>query len=151
MSNTIKQVMTKDHKYCDDLFIHLESLVMDNNWQQAERQIQICIDSVVYHFKYEEEVLFAEFEATTNNTSGPTMMMRHEHEQMRMLMDELKQSIDNQNHDRYSGLAETLNIFIQQHNIKEEGILYPMIDSACEHNKDHLLVNILHHRDIKVA
>ena len=151
MPDTIKQVMTQDHKHCDDLFAQLDSLVMDKKWDQAVLQASTVIDNILYHFKHEEEVLFPEFEAATNNNSGPSMMMRHEHEQMRELLDELKQAVDNKNFDRYSGLAETLNIFMQQHNMKEEGILYPMIDNACVQNKDQLLQGMIHRIDNKVA
>jgi len=151
MPDTIKQVMTQDHKHCDDLFTQLDSLVMDKKWEQAESQAATMIASILFHFKHEEEVLFPEFEAVTNNKNGPTAMMRHEHKQMCELMNELKEAVQNKNFDRYSGLSETLNIFIQQHNMKEEGILYPMIDNACAQNKDQLIQGIVNRIGNKVA
>ena len=37
-------------------------------------------------------------------------------------------------HDReaYAGIAETLLMLMQQHNMKEEHILYPMLDQALD-------------------
>jgi len=151
MPDTIKQVMTQDHKHCDDLFTQLDSLVMDKKWDQAKSHAANMIANFLYHFKHEEEVLFPEFEAVTNNKSGPTVMMRHEHKQMCELLNELKQAVNNKNFERYSGLSETLNIFIQQHNMKEEGILYPMIDNACAQNKDQLIQGMVNRIDNKVA
>ena len=151
MPDTIKQVMAQDHKHCDDLFAQIDSLVMEEKWKQADSQVTLFINHVLYHFKHEEEILFPAFETVTNNTHGTTMMMRQEHEQMRELFNELKQAIKARNFERYSGLAETLNIFIQQHNMKEEGILYPMIDNACESDSDELIQNMLDQANKQVA
>jgi len=151
MSATITQTMTQDHKHCDELFTQLDSLITDEQWDQAHTQFSSVADNILFHFNYEEQTLFTEFETTTNNLSGPTMIMRQEHEQIRDLLNELKKTIDSKNYERYLGLSETINIFIQQHNIKEENILYPMIDDACALVKDQLLENMLRHMSNKVA
>jgi hemerythrin-like domain-containing protein len=59
---------------------------------------------------------------------GPTRMMRMEHEQIRTLMDDAVNALDAGNSDDYLGLADTLVIMMQQHNMKEENVLYPMCD-----------------------
>ena len=80
------------------------------------------------HFEAEEGVLFPAFEAATGMGHGPTEMMRHEHEQMRTLLAQLESACDAHDGDGYSGIAETLLMLMQQHNMKEENILYPMCD-----------------------
>jgi iron-sulfur cluster repair protein YtfE (RIC family) len=151
MPDAIKKIMSQDHKHCDDLFTHLDSLVMEEKWKQAESQATIFIDHTLNHFKHEEEVLFPAFEAATDNISGPTMVMKQEHNQMRELFIELKQAVKDRNFDRYSGISETLNIFIQQHNMKEEGVLYPMIDNACHLDSEKLIQNMLNRPNKQVA
>ena len=97
-----------------------------------------------YHFDHEEQVLFPAFETSTGNSGGPTMMMRHEHQQMRALMESMDTALQQKNIDRYLGLSETLLIFLQQHNMKEEGILYPMIENYCAAQADELMRSFRH-------
>ncbi|MHB1590243.1 MAG: hemerythrin domain-containing protein, partial [Sulfuricella sp.] len=82
------------------------------------------------HFKMEEEVLFPAFEQRTGMSMGPTQVMRTEHAQMNELLDAMEDALRQQDKDGYLGQAETLLIMTQQHNIKEEQILYPMADRA---------------------
>jgi hemerythrin-like domain-containing protein len=57
-------------------------------------------------------------------------MMRYEHEQMRSLLGQLAAACAAKDRDSYAGVAETLLMLMQQHNMKEENILYPMCDQA---------------------
>ena len=63
-------------------------------------------------------------------TGGPTQVMRHEHAQMRDLIGQMDAAMEQKNADGFGGAAETLLVMMQQHNMKEENILYPMIDQA---------------------
>lgn len=151
MSDSIKNIMSDDHKYCDDLLVQLDEVVMKNNWPVAQKQMTLFADNILYHFKHEEEVLFPWFESATGNTNGPTMVMRNEHEQIRELLTDLEQSIIDQDAQRYFGLSESLNIFVQQHNIKEEGILYPMIEELSDNNNEPLIKNMINHQHNRAA
>lgn len=151
MTNTIKHVMTLNHNYCDELFIKLDSLIMEHKWKQALNQSSLYIDNILEHFKHEEEVLFPAFEAATENINGPCSVMKKEHQQIRDLLEEIKQAIMNRNFKRYSGLAEISNILIHQHNLKEENILYPLIDNTCTDIRNKLLQIILKSNDHQAA
>jgi len=74
----------------------------------------------------EERVMFLEFENKTGMTQGPTAIMRHEHTQMRGLLEEMRKAIEAKDKDKFFGNSETLMILMQQHNMKEEQMLYPM-------------------------
>jgi len=78
----------------------------------------------------EEEALFPAFEARTGMTQGPTQMMRMEHVQMRELLDQMTDAVQRQNSDAFLGDCETLLIIMQQHNMKEEQMLYLMADQV---------------------
>jgi hemerythrin-like domain-containing protein len=54
--------------------------------------------------------------------------MRQEHLQMRALLDDALAALAEGDVDSYLGHADTLLIMIQQHNLKEENVLYPMCD-----------------------
>ena len=60
-------------------------------------------------------------------TAGPTQVMRMEHQQMRALVQDLDNALAAQDKDEYLGLSETLMVMMQQHNMKEEMMLYPMM------------------------
>ncbi len=124
----IKEYMSGDHQRCDEIFANTEAAV--SNGKISHELLTEFISAMERHFNIEETVLFPEFENQTGNTAGPTQMMRMEHQQMRSLFSEMNQaSIDNDS-EELTGLCDTLLIFMRQHNMKEENILYPMIDQA---------------------
>jgi hemerythrin-like domain-containing protein len=87
----------------------------------------------------EERVLFPGFEAKTGQTMGPTQVMRAEHVQMRDLMGQMQAALAAEHEDTYLGLSETLNMLMQQHNLKEENVLYPMADRVLAAERDGLI------------
>ena len=56
--------------------------------------------------------------------------MRMEHQQMRALVQHLDNALAAQDKDEYLGLSETLMVMMQQHNMKEEMMLYPMMEQS---------------------
>ncbi len=71
-------------------------------------------------------MLFPAFEAATGSGCGPTRIMRDEHEQIRTLLDALRGAGERCDADAWLGLSDTLVLLMQQHNMKEEQILFPM-------------------------
>lgn len=124
----ITSFMTAEHKSCDDTFVEFENAIADLNWPQLQISWGLFSKQLARHFEMEETVLFPEFEAATGMTEGPTAVMRAEHIQMRGLIASLDDALENQNGDQCQGIAETLMIMMQQHNMKEEQMLYPMSD-----------------------
>lgn len=126
----INDFMSAHHKHCDDLFVLAESAVEKGDWDQAKSHWQDFASELENHFQREEAVLFPAFESATGMTAGPTQMMRMEHQQMRAIVNEMNKSCDSQDKTAYLGLSETLMVTMQQHNMKEEQILYPMTDNS---------------------
>lgn len=125
---TITHFLSDDHRRCDTLFIEAEHAATAGDWASAlEVANQFC-NMLLHHFHIEEEILFPAFEQAIGNTAGPTSVMRGEHQQMKQLLDLLVIAIEQEDASAYAGYAETLNIMMQQHNMKEEGILYKMAD-----------------------
>ena len=75
-------------------------------------------------------MLFPAFETASGMVAGPSQVMRFEHAQMRDLLGQIEQAATQQNLDQFSGSAETLLVLMQQHNMKEENILYPMCEQS---------------------
>lgn len=133
---TIVEVLTAEHDSCDERFAVAEAAAQsgDINRCRAEfAQFQVEIER---HFQAEETELFPAFEQRTGMTPGPTRVMRLEHQQMRDTMAEMQAALAHGELEEFLGQAETLLILMQQHNIKEEQMLYPMCDRALGQQAD---------------
>lgn len=125
---TLTEPLQHHHKHCDDLFADAEAAAADKDWARCQGLLARFHGEIETHFRTEETVLFPAFEAATGMAGGPTQMMRMEHAQMRELIEQMRAALAAQAGEAFSGAAETLLVFMQQHNMKEENILYPMCD-----------------------
>lgn len=120
----------QDHRNCDALWARLEGL-LDNGDSDAARQAWREFDgSMRRHLAMEEDVLFPAFDASSGmGGGGPTAMMRMEHQQMCGLLDQMGIAMSTGDAEETLDLGDTLLMLIQQHNVKEEGMLYPMAEN----------------------
>jgi len=121
----IKEYLSADHSSCDELFAKMEDAVADSI-NNAKEAYETFANATERHFQMEERVMFVEFEQKTGMVAGPTEMMRQEHMQMRNLIKEMAIAIELKDKDKFFGNSETLMILMQQHNMKEEQMLYTM-------------------------
>jgi len=124
----ISNYMKHEHRECDTLFAAAEEAVSLGEWEVATGRFLEFSNETLTHFKKEEDELFPAFEAQTGTTQGPTMVMRYEHEQVRGLIGKMAGALEDQDKDAYFSLAESMMILLQQHNMKEEQMLYAMCD-----------------------
>lgn len=129
---TISEYLSNDHGTCDELYTSLENMVAKGDWDKTATKAKDFFAAMEQHFTLEEEILFPTLEDHTGMTMGPTAVMRMEHKQMRTLMKQMQEALAEKNGEHVLGAGETLLILIQQHNMKEENILYPMADDALE-------------------
>lgn len=137
--DTISSFMTGDHHRCDELFAQAEAAASDRDWSAIAADFEAFLGSMRQHFKMEEEVLFPAFEQRTGMSMGPTQVMRMEHGQMRELFDAMAEAVKQQDRDEFLGQAETLLVMMQQHNMKEEQILYRMADQTLSAEMEEVL------------
>lgn len=136
---SISQFLTDDHHRCDALYAQAEAAVGAAHWDAAGDGFARFRTALLRHFKMEEETLFPAFEAASGLVFGPTAVMRLEHAQMRELLNGMARAVDDRDREAYLGIAETLLVLMQQHNFKEERVLYPMTDSTFGADADALL------------
>jgi iron-sulfur cluster repair protein YtfE (RIC family) len=132
MTATLSQVLTEHHKACDEEWALAEEHALEGRWAEAAGALKAFVEAMERHLSTEEAVLFPAFEAATGMRGGPTQMMRHEHAQMRQLFGELEAAVVAKDGARFSGAGETMLVLMQQHNLKEEHILYPACDQALQ-------------------
>jgi iron-sulfur cluster repair protein YtfE (RIC family) len=136
---TITENMSADHRRCDELFAEAEAFVSKGDWSQGKEKFSAFREATEHHFSMEEEILFPSFEQRTGISMGPTQVMRMEHIQMRQLFSEMEHAVEAGDGERYLGLSETLMMLMQQHNMKEEQMLYRMVDQAFGQESDELI------------
>ena len=120
----------QDHSDCDARWVDVEEL-LDTADIDAARGVWQSFDAGMRrHFAMEEEVLFPAFDARSGmGGGGPTAMMRMEHQQMRGLLDQIGEAMEAGNAQEAMDIGDTLLMMTQQHNVKEEGMLYPMAEN----------------------
>jgi hemerythrin-like domain-containing protein len=119
-----------DHRRCDSLWVEVETVSEKGSSEDIAAIWRRFEYAMRRHLDMEEKVLFPSFETQTGMTEGPTSVMRGEHDQMRGVLDQMKESVDADDREELLDLGDTLMLLIQQHNQKEEHMLYPMCDRA---------------------
>jgi len=128
---TIKDFMTNKHRECDYLLTQAEDLLDNGNFEDAQNKYNTFKDETLLHFAMEEEYLFPMLEKKSGMGSmGPTGVMRMEHSQAKALFEKMDESYRDQDKERAFSLGESMNILLQQHNLKEEQMLYTMMNNA---------------------
>lgn len=128
--STISDYLAPDHLRCDALFADAESAAAKGDWLDAGTQFARFHEALLHHFAMEEEIMFPAFETATGMNMGPTEVMRSEHRQMRDILEQMAHALERGEGDAFLGDAETLLIIMQQHNMKEEQMLYRMADQV---------------------
>jgi len=132
---TINNFMTAEHRKCDEKFAELENSVDKGNFEAANILFDDFTNDLLLHFKQEETVMFKEFNDCSGGGCNPTSVMIMEHDQMRQTINQMREALSTKNNDRFLGLCENLQFIMQQHNMKEEQIMYNMADNALDSDK----------------
>ena len=112
---TISGTLSSDHRRCDELFARAEEHIANRQWDAGAPAFGEFMGAI---------------EERTGQQFGPTQVMRMEHAQMRQLLREMAASVAERDRDAYLGQSETLLMLMQQHNAKEEQVLYRMADQV---------------------
>ncbi|MBI2389822.1 MAG: hemerythrin domain-containing protein [Deltaproteobacteria bacterium] len=128
--STASDFLTNDHRECDALWAKVEAAA-DGGDLAATRAAFVAFDkSMQRHFEFEEKTLFPAIEQATGMSGfGPTAVMRSEHEQMRRILATMTTALESGDTGSLLDHGDTLLMVIQQHNVKEERILYPIADA----------------------
>ena len=137
--STLVESLSRDHHRCDSLYAHTENAANEENVADMRCFCRWFCFSMLHHFRMEEEAFFPAFEERTGMHQGPTTVMRMEHEQMRNLMNQMAQAAEKGDADLLLKSGGTLMFVMQQHNVKEEQMLYPMADTHLRADVESLL------------
>ena len=124
----IHEYMSRHHELCDSIFGRAKAAV-GKDWPTAERDCKAFLQQINQHIEAEENLLFPAFEDKTGMVGGPTHVMRMEHAQLRELFGEMLAAIAATDAEDYLRNADLVAALLHEHNMKEENILYPMLDN----------------------
>ncbi|MBI3992303.1 MAG: hemerythrin domain-containing protein [Candidatus Lambdaproteobacteria bacterium] len=138
--HSILDMFGDDHRRCDELFANAESAAQQGDAALAADLFARYELGLQRHFRMEEEGIFPELDKRMGFMGGgPTMVMREEHQQMRGMLRRMAGSVEQGNLEEFLGACETMLYLMEQHNMKEEQMLYAMADDAFSADRDELL------------
>jgi hemerythrin-like domain-containing protein len=120
--------LVSEHRECDELLHRAENALNDEQLTEALVFLNRFSDMLNRHLQEEEQDWFPAFEKQTGMTTGPTAVMRTEHADIRDMAAQATGAANAGQAEEALAAIDTLNVLLQQHNVKEENILYPMLD-----------------------
>lgn len=131
LKNGLAAWFTRCHRTCDDLWIKVEDAVDKDDKSEILSTTTHFASKIRKHLELEEEILFPRLgQATGMGSQGPIGVMLMEHKQMKNLLDLIEDGARAGDGDQVLDYGDTLLMLTQQHNIKEEQVLYPMSEEA---------------------
>jgi len=125
----VTELLMTDHARLDAILTEVGRMVIDGRFDAAGARFAEFACGLRRHIAMEEGILFPVFEeATGDRSGGPTEVMRLEHVAIRRSMDEAAAGISHKDAGRFGSAVMELRSTIGPHNVKEEHILYPMVD-----------------------
>jgi hemerythrin-like domain-containing protein len=137
MSNATS-FLSQDHQDCDARWAEVEAAAGQGDPALARARFDLFHAAMERHFSFEEKTLFPAFEEATGMRGGPTHVMRHEHAQMRQVLSAMSEAFAGGDVETALDQGDTLMMLIQQHNLKEERMLYPACDAHLSQAWPHL-------------
>lgn len=128
-TNKVNDFMTDDHNRLDGIFKEFRA-IKKKDIARAKKLFAEFRNDLKRHIKWEDDILFPAFEKHTGMQSGgPTAVMRMEHRKIEEFLDGINAALAKGDAST-DALEEGLLGVLGPHDVKEEGILYPWIDSS---------------------
>jgi uncharacterized protein (DUF2249 family)/hemerythrin-like domain-containing protein len=120
----VGEALAWDHDRLDALEEEVFERLAAGDQRQARELWDEFTVGLRRHIRFEEQVLFPEFESHCG--TGPTGVMRYEHREIEALIEGIGLALPNQ--AAALTLRGQLHLVLGDHNRKEEQVLYPMTD-----------------------
>jgi hemerythrin-like domain-containing protein len=140
---TIRDYLEREHRVCDKRYARAEACLAHADWQGAAYEFAQFRELFERHCQREELVLFPYLERTRGGAVGAIAVLRSEHRQQRTLIAFMSDAVARCEEDEFFDLADTLCSLMNQHNLKEESVLYPMAARLFGHQASTLLAQMM--------
>jgi hemerythrin-like domain-containing protein len=128
-----------DHKRCDELFARTETCVMLGDWAAASACFQDFLEAFRRHVRTEEQVLLPAFQQSMKGADAAIALLRSEHRHILAMLERMSDTVNR--HDKVEFLlhAETFTMLKKQHGMKEEEMLYPLLDKLPSNMRNEII------------
>lgn len=128
---TVNDALSWDHDRLDALEAGAFKARDVGEFDQAKAFCSAFAFGLRRHIRFEEELLFPEFEAKAgfSPAMGPTAVMRDEHREILQILERIEEAIGEKG-SQVDSLRRGLHTVLGNHNLKEENIVYPGTDQA---------------------
>jgi iron-sulfur cluster repair protein YtfE (RIC family) len=127
----INDYMMNDHREVDAILARSREAAGASDWAALKREGESFLARIERHIELEEDLLFPTFDRTTGMSGpGPSETMRSEHAEMQPIFARMRAAIESRDGAGYVRAAENLYEVLHPHNVKEEQMMYPMLDQA---------------------
>lgn len=129
MKETVTSYMEQDHDLIDGIAERALAAAEARDFDALRREATEFLARLRHHIDVEENVLFPVFEQRTGMVAaGPSRQMRVEHELMQPLLAQMEQAVAGNDSVGFQLSVKALFDILKPHNMKEEQMMYPMID-----------------------
>ncbi|MEO8501595.1 MAG: hemerythrin domain-containing protein, partial [Vicinamibacteria bacterium] len=127
----VNEALSWDHDRLDDLEDRAFKMRERGDFEEAEALYTVFAFGLRRHIRFEEEILFPEFESRLGLSSamGPSAVMRDEHREILECLTRIEQGIG-EAASSLESVRHALHAVLGNHNLKEEHIVYPGTDEA---------------------
>lgn len=123
--------MQQDHVLIDGILERATAAAQAGDLAALEREATLFLQRLERHIDMEENLLFPAFEERTGMTAaGPSAQMRAEHEQMQGIFLQMRAAVAAKDAAGYRRASQALLEVLVPHNLKEEQMMYPMLDDT---------------------
>jgi iron-sulfur cluster repair protein YtfE (RIC family) len=131
MMESITSTMQEDHVLIDGFAERASVAAQARDWSSLRREGREFLRRLRRHIEMEENVLFPAFEQRTGmRREGPIQQMRIEHERMQPILAGMQAALAVNDVTGFELTLKSLLDLLQPHNVKEERMMYPMLDDA---------------------
>jgi uncharacterized protein (DUF2249 family)/hemerythrin superfamily protein len=143
MRREVAEALEWDHDRLDDLEREAFAARAAGDLPLATRLFHDFAHGLRRHIAFEEKLVFPAFESRAGvQWSGPTQVMRDEHREIEKRLQEMERRFADVE-DPLMGPRAAFHEILHDHNIKEEGIVYPATDQLLtEQERDELVGQI---------
>lgn len=140
---SITAFMQQDHVLIDGILERATAAAQAGDLAALEREATLFLQRLERHIDMEENLLFPAFEERTGMTAaGPSAQMRAEHEQMQGIFLQMRAAVAAKDAAGYRRASQALLEVLVPHNLKEEQMMYPMLDDAMGAEAPALLADV---------
>jgi iron-sulfur cluster repair protein YtfE (RIC family) len=128
-----------DHSKYEDLLAEFKDTVAIEDWKDADQLFRLLVTNLKGHMAMEEEVLYPAYEQASHLPQGPTQALRHEHDQIVKLVEDINRVIKTRDSTHMLDCVTYLEKCMIKHHEKEEDIFLPLASHVLDSNREAIM------------